>query len=689
MGCGTLLGLDDFEDAPSGEGAGGNGGGATSNTTSTSSVGGGASTSTSTSGSGGMAQGGGGSGGMGGAPVCGQGETMPCYTGDPLLPGHGACVAGTATCLPDGSGFGDCEGEVLPTPEDCATQVDDNCDGNTNENCPCNPGDSATCYSGPAGSEVNTPCKPGVQICNNDGLGYGPCMGEVIPQMEVCDANLVDEDCDGMPNDGCACVPGTTTTCYTGPAGTQNVGICKGGTAICAQDGLGYGACMGEVVPGAETCAATADEDCDTKDCAVWSKGLDALTAMDADGQGNIYLALSTASPINLGGGLLTPAGNSDLVIAKLDAAGNHVWSKIYGDAQGQGVSTIDVDSTGNIAVAGLYGGTMNFGGGAIASQGSSDLYVAKLDTNGNQIWAKTFHPSTSVNSKGIGITAGGDVALAGSFQGTLNFGGGTLTSSGSGTDDIYVAKLKGADGGQLWASKYGDSAAQYVHTLGVDPGGNIIVAGIYTGTLALGNPSLVAAGYDLYFAVFNGNGSLVCRAGITSTDSDFFTAVGVDSASNIVLAGSFYGTLNFGGANISNGGGAAYGQIFLAQLTSACVHKWSKAVGDPLNSEYSSDMAVMNGTDDIVVAMNSAAGIDLGGGPLPGYGNTDVAIAKFSPLGAHLWSRSFGDPNYQDIPILAALPGERTAFAFLNQGTVDLGAGPVSSAKVLTALGK
>lgn len=79
-----------------------------------------------------------------------------------------------------------------------------------------------------------------------------------------------DVDCAGNPNgllceDGkCAnaCLPGDTKPCYTGPLDKVDVGACKRGTSTCSADGLGWGACEGEVLPVAEVCANGADDDC-------------------------------------------------------------------------------------------------------------------------------------------------------------------------------------------------------------------------------------------------------------------------------------------------------------------------------------------------------------------------------------------------------------------------------------------
>lgn len=202
--------------------------------------------------------------------VCKPGETEECYSGSKETKDLGACKAGKRTCKKDGSGWGKCEGEVLPTTETCKTPVDDDCDGRVNEDgegCNCEPGSEASCFTGAAGARGVGACKDGKQTCRADGTGYDECQNEVGPSPEVCDNALVDEDCDGQVNeDGadCVCVPGSSTSCYEGPTGTQGVGACTAGTKICNPDGKSYGACTGQTLPAPEVCGeGLVDEDCD------------------------------------------------------------------------------------------------------------------------------------------------------------------------------------------------------------------------------------------------------------------------------------------------------------------------------------------------------------------------------------------------------------------------------------------
>ncbi|HTN87331.1 MAG TPA: MopE-related protein, partial [Sorangium sp.] len=200
--------------------------------------------------------------------VCVPGTEVICYSGVLDTLGVGACEAGRARCREDGSGFGPCLGEVLPAAETCLTPVDDDCDGQTNEEgagCACLPGEVIPCYSGPPGTEGTGRCAGGTARCDAQGTGFGPCEGEVVPAPETC-ATPVDDDCDGQTNEegaGCACLPDAVVPCYSGPAGTEGVGRCVGGTARCRPDGTQLGPCVGEVLPAPETCLTPIDDDCD------------------------------------------------------------------------------------------------------------------------------------------------------------------------------------------------------------------------------------------------------------------------------------------------------------------------------------------------------------------------------------------------------------------------------------------
>ena len=196
--------------------------------------------------------------------VCAPGSSASCYAGPAGTAGVGICHAGTHTCNPGGTAYGPCMGEQDPQTEIC-DGLDNNCNAIIDETCTCIGGSIRSCYTGPGSTAGVGACRAGTQTCNVTGgvASWGSCMGEIDPApAEVC-INGIDDNCNGTVDEGCVCAPGTSTSCYTGPTGTRNVGVCRSGTATCNAAGTAYGACTGQVVPGAsEVCGNGLDDNC-------------------------------------------------------------------------------------------------------------------------------------------------------------------------------------------------------------------------------------------------------------------------------------------------------------------------------------------------------------------------------------------------------------------------------------------
>ena len=179
------------------------------------------------------------------APDGGQ-LAQACYDGPAGTEGVGLCKGGTELCQ-NGS-WSACTGEVLPASGFC-DGLDHECNGQPSSCAACSPGQTQPCYTGPNGTLGVGLCKAGTATCA-DG-GWGACAGQVTPTSGQCDG--LDHDCDGLPDLCQACTPGQMQPCYTGPAGTEGVGICKGGTQTCQTNGT-WGACLGEVLPATQAC---------------------------------------------------------------------------------------------------------------------------------------------------------------------------------------------------------------------------------------------------------------------------------------------------------------------------------------------------------------------------------------------------------------------------------------------------
>jgi hypothetical protein len=136
--------------------------------------------------------------------ICAPGDERLCpYPGPPGTAGQGVCRVGRKQCNPDGTEWSACQGQVLPTDEDCHSPVDDDCDGAVNEDCICSPQQGEPCYSGPGGTQGIGICRGGIVAC--DLFGNAVCLGEQIPRWDRC-WTPADEDCDGVTVD-CHAVP--------------------------------------------------------------------------------------------------------------------------------------------------------------------------------------------------------------------------------------------------------------------------------------------------------------------------------------------------------------------------------------------------------------------------------------------------------------------------------------------------
>jgi len=166
-----------------------------------------------------------------------------CYGGAPGTVDVGVCRAGTETC--SGGSYGTCSGQITPSPEVC-NGVDDNCNGNVDEG---NPGAGVNCNTGQPGI-----CAAGQTQCSGGSIS---CQRLNNPTTEIC--NGIDDNCNGVIDERPGGGGPLTRTCYTGPSGTQGVGICRAGTETCSSGT--FGTCSGQVTPTTESCNG-ADNNC-------------------------------------------------------------------------------------------------------------------------------------------------------------------------------------------------------------------------------------------------------------------------------------------------------------------------------------------------------------------------------------------------------------------------------------------
>lgn len=339
---------------------------------------------------------------------------------------------------------------------------------------------------------------------------------------------------------------------------------------------------------------------------------------------------------VDFGGGPLTSAGQFDIYIAKYGPTGNHLWSKGLGSIESQVGTSVALLASGAVVVTGNFFGTVDFGGGALTSAGGADIFLAMYDTNGSHLWSKQFGGIATDTGQRVQADASGNVYLTGYFSGTANFGGGPLTSAGG--TDVVVAKFDVA-GAHQWSQHYGSTSNEIGFDLELDASGNIVVSGQFGGTVSFGGVALVSAGgLDIFVAKYNGSGAHQWSQRFGSTSTDIGDAVAVDGAGNVIVAGRFGGTVNFGGVALASAGGS---DIFVAKYNAAGAHQWSKRFGST-GTDICRGVAADAG-GDVAVTGDFTGVVDFGGGPLTSAGGVDMFLARYDSGGNHEWSERFG----------------------------------------------
>lgn len=531
---------------------------------------------------------------------CTPGETKDCYGGPTATLGVGVCKGGSQTCNAAGTAWGPCEGQVIPTMEDCPSLEDEDCDGLVNEdglNCVCIPGQKVDCYSGPPSTAKVGNCYPGLATCAPDGMSYGACVGETLPSPEDCGESSVDEDCDGATNEegpSCVCMPQQFSgTCYTGPPAKLGIGSCQAGKLLCQTSGLGfYTACYDEVLPTLENCAASGDEDCDgttAAPCAqpLWTKALPANASAHVATLGtSVWLAGSSKQPTDFGGGVLPSGAALDAWVVRFDADGKHVWSRRFPGAGNELVKGLAVAAGGEAVLAGACSDGSVFDSFSFDCKSPGKVFIVRLNASGAALWAKAYGPDGGWQApSSVDVDASGNVILAGIHYDAIDFGGGPLPKPASG-GATFLVKL--------------------------DSSGNHVFSKSFPHGIA------------------------------TSLTTDWVAGVGALASGDIVMAGRFMGDFDLGGGSLGSGWGH---RAYVARFGVTGAHQWSKAWESSLVWRMR-----LSTSGNIVLAGTHDSPIYFGPTPLPGAGRFVVELAAD---GSHVWSTSL-KPGGVDVDIRA-----------------------------------
>ncbi len=234
----------------------------------------------------------------------------------------------------------------------------------------------------------------------------------------------------------------------------------------------------------------------------LWAKTMgssansDVSYNVDLDANNNVLITGEFKGTAIIAGQSLTSTSSSfsDIFIAKFDSNGNGLWASNYGDSYGsESGRGVIVDSNDDIYVTGFYKGTINFGANSISSvtdmyttSPGYDMFVAKFNSAGTNIWAETAGEGRDEYPMAIDIDASNNVYITGYTEGDMIFDLGetseyrlfnTNDQSWSAYEDVFVSCYK-ADGNFVWAKGGGDGYSDRAYGIAVDNSQNVYVGG-------------------------------------------------------------------------------------------------------------------------------------------------------------------------------------------------------------------
>ncbi len=275
--------------------------------------------------------------------------------------------------------------------------------------------------------------------------------------------------------------------------------------------------------------------------------------AITTDASNNIFVAGSfNSSSISFGSSVLSNSGTGtdDMFLVKYNSSGTVAWATRATGKNNDMATALGTDATGNIYVSGRFASdTMFFNSTALINSGAYDAFIAKYNTTGHVVWAKSISTGTTINyAYSLSVDDTANVIIAGNFgNGTITFGASTITNSNAGTYDLFIAKYDSLGNAQ-WANTTG-GAGSVANGVAKDVTGNIYLSGNYSdssfyfGTNLLLNAGINTGTTDMFVAKYSQGATIV----VNVTSPAYGIALypnPADGIINVALTGSGYNSI-------------------------------------------------------------------------------------------------------------------------------------------------
>lgn len=416
----------------------------------------------------------------------------------------------------------------------------------------------------------------------------------------------------------------------------------------------------------------------------VWAKSFGGTTyddgyAVCTDPSGNVINVGSFNGTVDFDPGpsifnLTSTPGTDDIYIVKLTSAGAFVWAKRIGGTGNEVGSDVTTDASGNIYTIGSFTGTVDFDPNAttvnVTSAGKRDVFILKLNSAGNYVWAKQIGGINDDWGNALDLDATANIYATGTFSGSCDFNPSATTNTATvyGAQDAFICKWD-VNGNYQWAFSMGGTQDDYGYDVAVNATGtSVFTTGTFKGNTVDISPqcscgTVNSLGQSDIFIVKQAaaSGGFQNSAVFGGTGYDSPGGITLDVLDNVYTTGSFDAACDFdpGPLNVSLGA-VGSNDGFISKLNSSLAYVFAKQFsgsssesGSDIKLDPTGNIYVTGSFNDIVDFDPSAASYTVS---CVGGTNSDAYVLKLDPSGNFVYVKTWGSNNIGDYSSALAL---------------------------------
>jgi hypothetical protein len=334
--------------------------------------------------------------------------------------------------------------------------------------------------------------------------------------------------------------------------------------------------------------------------------------------------------------------GGFDIWVVKVNSEGQKEWDKTLGGNSSEGQPTIASTDDGGFIIA-AYSDSNISGDKSENGKGGTDFWVIRLNNLGQKIWDKTIGGNSNEYRPTITKTNDGGFVIAGYSYSNIS---GDKSENSRGNSDYWVVKLN-ENGQKVWDKTYGGNLGELQATIVTLPDNSYIVAGYSESNISGDKSENTKGGTDYWILKLNSSGQKLWDKTIGGNNEEYRPVIISTNDDNLLISG--YSNSNISGDKTENSFGDY--DYWVIKLNNNGEKIWDKTFGGSL---YENSNSVINSQDNgYIIAGYSNSNIS-GNKSENNKGGYDYWIIKVSSNGLIEWDKTLGGGNNERIPSIA-----------------------------------